>query len=372
MRSRDKLALVMDMLGACFPRRRGGDPARILVVRLDGFGDFSLYLPFALALRELYPRGCCHLALLGNSMWCDAARTLLPFDDFISLEVGRYMTELTYRSDVNRTLSRGGYGTVLQPRFFREPFLEDRLALAAGAASGTAFTVGKTHLQRRWGSFLELRLYDRLVGGASSEHEARKNRAFFDALGVYREVPRPELPPPPSPWRKGEYLVLLPGSGKGRRACWQEERWGMALEDCGLKCAVVGSKAESALVNAASRAVGEKAVPLAGTLNIMEFCGLLAHAACVVGNDTGGIHFAAWCGVPALAVAGGGHPGWYYPYPDGTMPLYVRKPHYVTADSPCGGCSWRCTKSMKGVFPCIADVAVETVKHALTEMLSAL
>ena len=364
MRMSTKIILAADLFRAWRNCRRGGDPERILVVRLDGFGDFSLYLPCALALREIYPRGRFHLTLLGNSMWCSLARELLTFDEYIPLETVRYMGDFDYRSKINRRLSSGGYGTILQPRFFREPFLEDRLALASGSASGSAFAVGPRHLQHQIGHWLEVGLYTRLAGAGESWHELRKNRAFFDMLGVYREIPRPELPPPPAPWHPGEYIVLLPGGGKGSDACWPPERWGAVLSGVSLPCAVAGSGNESALISAAATTLGSRAVPLSGNLDMVEFAGLLANAAAVVGNDTGGVHFAAWSGIPALAVCGGGYPGWYYPYPPQFIPKYARAPVHIAAQMRCTGCRWRCSRNSGSVYPCISAVSSDVVAIA--------
>ena len=84
MRCGTKIALAWDMFRARFAfRRRGGDLRNILVVRLDGFGDFSLYLPYALALRTVYPAGEYRLTLCANSNWCEVAEKMLPFDGFI-------------------------------------------------------------------------------------------------------------------------------------------------------------------------------------------------------------------------------------------------------------------------------------------------
>lgn len=369
MRIGAKIALTADLLRARFAfRRRGHDPHNVLVIRLDGFGDFSLYLPYALALREICPAGKYKLTLCANANWCEVAEKLLPFDGFIPLDVRRYMTEMAYRKDANRRIASGGYGTVLQPRFFREPLLEDRLALAAGADGGVAFAVGDAHLHAACGRKLEKRLYDRRLPCLADRHEALKNRIFMDALGEWREPPRPELPPPLPEWAPGSYIVLLPGSGKGERAAWPPERWGRALAGAELCCAVAGTAAEAPLVFAAAKSVGERAVPLAGTLSAWDFARLVANARFVVGNDTGGIHFAAWCGVPALAVTGGGHPGWYYPYPAEAMPDHVRAPHSEAYPMPCCGCAWKCTKRKFGTFPCIAAVTPAAVASKIAAL----
>lgn len=370
MRIGAKIALMLDMLHARLAFRRGGDPRHILVVRLDGFGDFSLYLPYALALRGIYPAGEYRLTMCANANWCPVAEKLLPYDGFIPLDVRRYMGDMAYRREMNRRLASGGYGVVLQPRFFREPLLEDRISLAVGAASGSAFRIGETHLHAACGKKLEKRLYDRLTPCGADWHEARKNRAFSDMLGAWRETPRPELPPPLPEWERQSYFVLLPGSGKGARAAWSPELWGRALAGVDLRCAVAGTVDEAPLVSTAAAALGARAVPLAGKLSAWEFARLLANARFVVGNDTGGIHFAAYFGIPALAVAGGGHPGWYYPYPAEHMPDHVRAPRTVSADLPCSGCAWRCTRGTTGVFPCIGEVSVEAVAAGIAGLLN--
>jgi ADP-heptose:LPS heptosyltransferase len=371
MRIGAKIALTADLLRARLTfRRRGRDPRNTLVIRLDGFGDFSLYLPHALVLREIYPAGEYKITLCANAAWCEIAEKLLPFDNFIPLDVRRYMADMAYRKEMNRRIASGDSGTILQPRFFREPLLEDRLALAAGADTGCAFTVGDDHLHAACGRKLEKRLYDRKVQCPADRHEALKNRIFTDALGEWRETPRPELPPPLPEWGQGSYVVLLPGSGKGARAAWPPERWGRALAGTNLRCTVAGSAAEAHLVSAAAEGIGERAVPLAGILSAWDFARLVANAKLVIGNDTGGIHFAAWCGVPALAVTGGGHPGWYYPYPSESIPGYVRAPRTVAEPMPCYGCAWKCTRQNSGTFPCIAAITPEAVASEIADLLN--
>jgi len=370
MRIGAKIALTADLLRARFAfRRRGHDKRNILVIRLDGFGDFSLYLPYALALRGGFPAGEYKLTLCANAEWCETAEKLLPFDEFIPLDVRRYMTDMTYRRDMNRRVASGAYGAVLQPRFFREPLLEDRIALAAGAGTGCAFEIGGAHLHATCGAKLEKPLYDRRVAVAADLHEAIKGRAFANTLGAWCGAPRPELPPPLPEWAKNEYFVLLPGSGKGARAAWEPARWGKTLTGAEMRCAVVGNAVEAALVSKAAESIGERAVPLAGKLTSWGFSRLLANARFVVGNDTGGIHFAAWCGVPSLAVTGGGHPGCYYPYPADDLPGYVLPPRTVSVEMPCFGCGWNCKRERNGTFSCIDAISAEAVAAELKKLM---
>lgn len=370
MRCGTKFALMWDMFRARLSFRRRGSAKRLLVIRLDGFGDFALYLPEALALRERYPSSEYHLAFCANAAWCAIAEKLLPFDDFIPLSPQRYVADMAYRRTMNRRIAEGNYGQVLQPRFFREPLVEDRIALAAGAGRGTAFKVGETHLHAALGRRLEKTLYDNVVACGAAWHESRRNRAFSAALGVTGAVSRPELPPPLADWPRHTYIVVLPGSGKGARAAWPPERWGEALAGVDMPCAVAGTAEEEPLVTPAARGIGARAVPLAGRLSAWDLARLLANARAVVGNDTGGIHFAAHFGVPALAVTGGGHHGCYYPYPEMFTPEYVRAPRFANVELPCYGCRWQCTRASAGVFPCMSAVTVSAVAEAVKGLLA--
>ena len=80
MRCGTKIALMWDMFRARSSfRRRGNDPRSILVVRLDGFGDFALHLPYALSLREIYPAGEYRLTLCANANGSETAEKVLDF-----------------------------------------------------------------------------------------------------------------------------------------------------------------------------------------------------------------------------------------------------------------------------------------------------
>lgn len=103
----------------------------------------------------------------------------------------------------------------------------------------------------------------------------------------------------------GERLVILqPGSTDPRR-CWPAERFaalGDMLVEEGVRVAVNGSPAETALVEAVVGAMRHRATPLAGVLGLGGLCGLIERAALVVSNDTGPLHLALALGVPSVGI----------------------------------------------------------------------
>jgi ADP-heptose:LPS heptosyltransferase len=107
------------------------------------------------------------------------------------------------------------------------------------------------------------------------------------------------------PHMAGERLaVLQPGSTDPRR-CWPAQRFatlGDRLAQAGMRVAVNGSAAETALVAEVVGAMRHPAVALAGRLGLGGLCGLLERASLVVSNDTGPLHLALALGVPSVGI----------------------------------------------------------------------
>lgn len=68
-----------------------------------------------------------------------------------------------------------------------------------------------------------------------------------------------------------------------------------------MRPVIVGSKAEGPLA-ATIRTACPDAVDLTGRTSLLELGGVMARAACAVGNDTGPMHLAAALGVPCTVL----------------------------------------------------------------------
>ena len=378
MRFGPKLALFADFTAARmnFRRRRAaaaaGKPREILVVRCDRIGDFALWAPAAAALREAFPAPGYRLTLLGNEVWLPLARTLLEFDAYLAVEPRRFTVERPYRKTLLDTIRATAWDEVWQCRPFREPWVEDLIALAAAAPRTVGFAAGKRRIHPRAGRRGDA-AYTELLPDDNA-HELRKNAAFAAAAAAGRlPALRTEcfrrLPPPPAPWRRGEYAVLLPGGSKEPRCRWSAgcfaELFRTELPD--LPVAVAGTPDELPVLRRAAAAIGPRAVPV-GDLAVTDFAALVAGARIVVGNDTGGIHLAAMSGVAAAAVVGSGVPKWFFPYPGdaGMLPDGAVAPECVIGTCPDAGCFWQCRRPAENeMHPCLAAVTVDAMRAAV-------
>ena len=352
---------------------------KVLVVRLDRLGDYALYAPFAGALRRRYPGTRCHLTLLGNPLWSEIARQQLDFDAVEELDASRFLTESGYRRNRLARIAECRFDVVLQPRFYRELLVEDMITMAAAAPESVAFSATALHirkrLQRPWNG-----IYTKLIPAEPylNAHELIRNRAFCAVLEAAADEVNPwRTPfPPTAPFPTARtYAAVLPGSGKKEKVTWPPEQFARLADLAaarGLGIAVCGTADEWDLAEAVVKSCQGAAVNLAGKQSVTEFSALVANAALVIGNDTGGIHIAAMSGVPSLVVAGLGQPGIFLPYPrtGETLPPGIRPPVMVSGECRYAGCGWECRYRPPERFRCLTGIPVEEAEAGLRRLLA--
>ncbi len=145
------------------------------------------------------------------------------------------------------------------------------------------------------------------------------------ALAPLTALPAPPLPPAP-------YTVLVPGAAPHR----PEKRWPAAhfaalattLAARGQAILIAGTAADSRLAATIRQAL-PAAHDLTGRTTLPQLAHLLAHAALVIGNDTGPMHLATAFSRPALVLFGGAsNPALTAPrYPSGAWPALIAVPH---------------------------------------------
>lgn len=385
-----KISLIADLIRfSLFPARRekpaeARNRKRILVIRLDRIGDFALFLPFAAALRRIYPPETHELTLLGNALWMPLARRMLEFDCFLELAPGKFLRDTAFRRDLLGKIADDRYDLLLQPRFHRELLVEDLIASAAAAPDSLAFSGTTRHIRKKFLLQPWNRPYRRRIDAETlrNTHELIRNRRFFDCAA-------PGAEPIPNPWQSRPQLpatiahlagctVILPGGGTPGLS-WPASGFGLlaavAATQTGRPIAVAGTAAERETVEQVIASSGVAAANLAGALDVETFAALIANASLVIGNDTGGIHIAALSGVPSLAIAGQGQPGIFHPYPAadcGGIPGIVA-PVTVTAPPPvCAGCYWMCNyRDTPRQYECLRDIPPETVVRKLENLIVA-
>lgn len=361
MKSSQKFQLLKDLFLAKMRPVSSGKRRGNLVIRLDRIGDFALFAPYAKALFSQSEKNY----LLVNELWAPLCAKMFPEAELLPLGPGKFLNDPRYRSQMLETVRSLKVKRVYQPRFYRELFVEELLAMAAAPEETVRFETTPFHLQPKL-----LKLFSSSQAAEVSclpgEHELQRNARFARQCNIRYKAENPWLKglfSPPEKLPSQDYVCVFPGSGKGKKCCWQSEKWGKLLNILDAPFYLItGTPAEREQMECIARMLPAEKRAVAADLSLDEFAGVVSHARCALGNDTGGIHLAAMSGVPALAISGRGQPGWFLPYPEQKhLPPGVVPPVAVSTPCSCENCFWRCSYMDNGICRCVAEISVDQV-----------
>jgi ADP-heptose:LPS heptosyltransferase len=308
------------------------DARRVLVVRNDSIGDYLLYRPWLRYLSAEVQRRGQRLTLLANELWAPLALAWDGdlFEEIISFQAARFMTDLAYRVDIVRQVGARGFGEVIYPLHVREAAVENFIRFLK--APVRVASQGE-HRTGPWFAALDAG-YTRLLPTTRAVlFEYDRNREFFEHW-LRSAAGAPPLGLPAAVLAAGAgaatpYIVLFPGAS-ARQKRWPTGHFAQLAQ--GLHQALgqryqlvlAGSPADAELTQQIVQAAGP-AVPLlnkCGQTDLPGLAALLAGASLLVSNDTVAAHLAAQAGTPCLVLLMGENYGKFFPYP----PALLRAP----------------------------------------------
>jgi heptosyltransferase-2/heptosyltransferase-3 len=319
---------------------------RILVIKPDHLGDLLLATPALTALRSALP----HAQITGlvgpwsAAIWRDHPsldRLLeLPFPGFERTAPRRTFTQ---RLQLYATLAR--YAALLRPmRFDAALLLRDDHWWGAWLAylAGIPTRVGHAHPR-------VAPLLTRRVAYDPDAHVSQQSLAVVAALtGTAPQRPPLSFQPPPADraWAQQWYssqiapheqlAIIHPGTG-GPTKHWLPERWAVVGDALaarpGWRVLLTGGPGETALVAAIIAAMQRPALNLAGQTSPNQLTALLAHAALVLGVDSGPLHLAVSQGVPTVHLYGPSDEQRFGPWGDPARQIVVQS---AVDCRPCG------------------------------------
>lgn len=276
---------------------------RVLVVRLDSFGDVLVAGP---AVRAVAARAS-HVTMLCGPQGAPAA-DLLPGVDRVRVWAAPWVTE-TARPIDDRVLGEfralvteeSPDEAVVLTSFHQSPLPVALLLRLAGVARISGASVDHP------GSLLDVRLRP---GEDLPEEIPEPERALRIAGAAGFRLPpdddgrlvvRHDADLPPALAGLGGYVVVHPGASVPARS-WPEEHHRAlvaAYAARGVSVVVTGSPGESALT---ASVAGETGIDLGGRTTPAELAAVLAGAEVVVVGNTGPAHLAAAVGAPIVSL----------------------------------------------------------------------
>ncbi|MDX6765351.1 MAG: lipopolysaccharide heptosyltransferase II [Candidatus Methylacidiphilales bacterium] len=152
------------------------------------------------------------------------------------------------------------------------------------------------------------------------------------------------------------YLALCPGAEYGPAKRWPAKRFAEAANriaaENNLEVILLGAEIDRPTCREVAHLLTVPHHNLAGETSLREFLGWLAHASCVLCNDSGAMHVAAMFGRPGAAIFGSTEPRLTGPITD---TIQVVREHV-----PCSPCFLReCPID----FRCMNAVTVDHLLH---------
>jgi len=293
-----------------------GDPdwramRRVLVVRPDNVGDVIMTGPVFRALAAAAPGA--RLDLLASPAGAAAAALLPAVDDTVVASVSwQQLAADERRADLDTdpdaelvaTLATRAYdAAIVLTSFSQSPWPAAQVCRRAGIPVRVGMSkefggAGLTH----W-----------LPAPPDADHQVDRMLAVLRGVGVpatdatlHCEVPDDARVRVAALVGTDPYAVVAPGASCPSRR-YPAERFaaaGRRLADAGLRVVVTGTDRERELVAAAASGV-PGVTTLAGELDLAGLAALLAGAAVVVANNSGGVHLADAVGTPVVDVFAG-------------------------------------------------------------------
>jgi heptosyltransferase-1 len=274
---------------------------KVLLVRMSSLGDILHTFPAATDIRRARPDAMLEWAV--EEAYVPLVRLHPGVTRVIPVALRRWRRHLvsatTYKEFAifRKALKKVRYDAILDTQGLAKSLL------VAKMARGPVHGFGARTAREPWVA----RFYDATYEFARSDHKVERYRSVAAQALAYergKEVDYGIISPSrPAFAPQGRYCVLLHSTARAAKL-WQESAWvelGRALEARGLACVLPwGDEAEQARSKRLAAALGNALVPPKMTLT--EACGLVGHAAAVVGVDTGLMHLAAALRVPVVGV----------------------------------------------------------------------
>ena len=275
-------------------------------------------------------------------------------------------------------------GPVAAPLFAEMPNLDRVIVFEKTKNGGHWFRLWRQVRQQKWGLVVDLR------GSAISQLLRRERRAVFKrstGAPVHKVIEAARLlrieGEPPAPYLftseateayareltdgKGPILALAPAANWGGKT-WPVERFAQVAIQLldgpmsGGRLMLLGGPDDSTAVSALRRVIPrERAIDLAGKVDLLTAYACLKRARLFIGNDSGLMHLSAAAGAPTIGLFGPSDEQLYGPWGQDTM--VVRGPRsfeQIRAIDP----------QLQQALCHMMDLPVETVTAAAKDLLA--
>lgn len=344
-----------------------------IVLRLDAIGDFFIWMQSGALDVSRYARANSRrTVLVAQSSWADYARGTGLWDEVLGVDHQRLMRDPLYRIGCLARIRRLGAQLLIQPRAARVFLQEDEIARVSGAVlrignSGTLINIPP------WLRWLGNRFYHRLISvdEERNTHETIRNSQFVAGL-TGKPATRFEFSIVAQ--QAPATVAVALGAGQPGRV-WPVEKLAFLIKHIrdkypSLRILLLGVRKDLAMAEKLQQLAGPGLVSLVGQTSLGEYVQAIAAARLTVCNDSSAYHIAMALNKDVVCFLGGGHYGWYAPYPS-SGPESNRS---VVLSTPmdCYWCNWKCIhpRGTDRTLLCVGSIPVDAAVSAVERLLA--
>lgn len=344
-----------------------------IITKLDAIGDFFIWMQSgAVEITAFAKSQGNKTILLANPLWADYARHLGLWDEVIDIDPREFARNPWYRWQRMKQVRRLGANLFIQPRSAWRPMQEDALADVSGAKirvgnAGALINLTPSSQVRGNRKFNQLIT----VNVDQRTHETRRNAEFvskflardatpFDFSRVHERCER-------------DFVVVALGAGQTGRV-WPVRKLAKLLQHVerkqpGTVFKLLGAATELELARQLEESVEVPMENLVGKTVILSFVETIAASRLVISNDSAAFHVAMALQKDVICFLGGGHFGWFAPYPPDTKRKSQVRVLYNELE--CYWCNWDCRfpRSTDGSFKCVDAISLEAAMEAADSIL---
>lgn len=384
MRIKTKLSLLLErsllmfFSAAAKKRRPHKKTGKVLIARTDGLGDYILWLSVEENLRNLYPDSRIEMLFDERKPTPELAAYDPYIDGFFSLPIVSWRRFLSVLA-----MSRKEYDVIIQPVYSRLA-LTDTLLFAAKAQKRITIDTNGQYLtpqELKWTNHG----YDVIVkASARLEHELTRCAELLRGLGVKEfHACLPDINCLAITVKKlaGDYIMVFPSASWSGKV-WEKEKYAQVIQwllrHFSGSIYLCGDSGDREICQWIGKAVNvpSRLQSLAGKIDMAQLTAHIKGARLVFGNDTGAIHVAVACKIPAVAIVANREIGRFLPYQTNNAAEQKYYPVCVhDADMKCSGCVLkgevvcRYQKDVLQVLPCIQHITTAQVIKVLKEKI---
>ena len=297
-------------------------PKSLLVVQIEGIGDYILFRNYLAALKTSERYKGYTITLCGNESYKDIA---LAFDsqtvsNFIWIKNNSLKRHFYYRFALLAKIRKKGFEVVINPVYSRDSILEDSIVRAAGAPEAIGL-IGDFIHAKLWERKIFNKYYTKLIDiSPSAVFEFYKNKEFIEnLLNENISFRKPSLPSQIRRTSTQKYAVVCPGALLLKRR-WQMKNYLRIIDylhsEYGLNSFLVGN-IHDLPSQKEQQSVSERSyiTNMIGKSDLTQTIALIQGSRLVVSNDTSTAHIGAAADIPVVVISNGNHFGRFTEYP---------------------------------------------------------